>query len=67
MNIIEFLKAHGLNCRTPEEEELMLKALDKLYLEMQPEAAVRMILDYYDSADDIYNQTEQEKMMAKSE
>ena len=57
MNIIEFLKAHDLNCRTPEEEEFMLQALDKMYLELPAEKAVKLVQDYMDNADDIYNET----------
>lgn len=68
MNILEFLKAHGLNCRTKEEEDFMLQALDKIYLEMTPESAVRMILDYIENADDIYNEMHtEEKVLADSE
>ncbi len=69
MNISEFLKQHGLTCRTPEEEEMMLKALDKMYIEMRTEDAVRMVMDYMDNADEIFNATnaEQEKVLAKDE
>lgn len=68
MNILEFLKVHGLMCRTKEEEEFMLQALDKIYLEMTPESAVRMILDYIENADDIYNEMHtEEKVLADSE
>jgi hypothetical protein len=69
MNISEFLKQHGLTCRTPEEEEMMLNALDKMYIEMRTEDAVRMVMDYMDNADEIFNATnaEQEKVLAKDE
>jgi hypothetical protein len=69
MNISEFLKQHGLTCRTPEEEEFMLQALDKMYIEMRTEDAVRMVMDYMDNADEIFNATnaEQEKVLAKDE
>lgn len=69
MNIAEFLKQHGLTCRTPEEEEMMLNALDKMYIEMRTEDAVRMVMDYMDNADEIFNATnaEQEKVLAKDE
>lgn len=57
MTITEFLKEHGLNCRDVKEEVSMMVALDKMYLELQPEQIVRLVLDYCDQADDIYNDT----------
>ena len=57
MDIATFLKEHGLNCRSREEEIFMWKALDKMYLELQTEQIVRLVLDYCDKADDIYNDT----------
>lgn len=68
MTITDFLKAHGLKCRADKEEEVMYKALEKIYLEMSPESAVRMILDYFDQADDIYNAMEAlQKVVADGE
>lgn len=72
MDITNFLQQHGLNCRTPEEEEMVYKVLDKLYIEMQPEQAVRLILDYIDHADEIYNErpyevAAEEKVLADCE
>lgn len=57
MNITDFLKEHGLNCRTPEEQDMIFRMLDKLYIEMQPEQAVRLVLDYFDRADELYNES----------
>lgn len=74
MNILEFLKEHGLDCRTPEEEEFMLKALDKMYIELRVEDAVRLVMDYMDNADEIFNETNakweadaEEKVLAEGE
>ena len=72
MDITNFLQQHGLSCRTPEEEEMVYKVLDKLYIEMQPEQAVRLILDYIDHADEIYNErpyevAAEEKVLADCE
>jgi len=73
MTISQFLEEHGLHCRTPEEEDFMLKALDKMYVEwLAPEAAIRLILDYLENADEIYSDTmaereANEKVLADSE
>lgn len=73
MTISQFLEEHGLHCRTPEEEDFMLKALDKMYVEwLPPETAIRLVLDYLENADEIYNDTmaereAKEKVLADSE
>lgn len=40
-----------------------------MYIEMRTEDAVRMVMDYMDNADEIFNATnaEQEKVLAKDE
>ena len=57
MKMAEFLEKHGLDFEDNTlEMMLFFTSLDKLYLELTPEQSVELIKDFYNSADDIYNE-----------
>jgi len=60
MKMEEFLKKHGLDFEgNTVEMMLFFTSLDKLYLELTPEQSIELIKDFYDNADDIYNELQE--------
>ena len=64
----EFYEKFGIKFHDIIEEYAFLGGLDKLYLEFTEEQAIEIVKFFYENADDIYNdaQEEAEKYMKES-
>ena len=56
----DFYKKHGINFKDAMEEYIFLGAMDKLYLEFTKEQVLELVSDFYDHADDIFNEAKEE-------
>ena len=56
----DFYEKHGIHFKDTMEEYIFLGAMDKLYLEFTKEQVLELVSDFYDHADDIFNEAKEE-------
>ena len=56
----DFYEKHGIKFKDVMEEYVFLGAMDKLYLEFTKEQVLELVSDFYDQADDIFNEVKEE-------
>ena len=56
----DFYEKHGIHFKDTIEEYVFLGAMDKLYLEFTKEQVLELVSDFYDHADDIFNEAKEE-------